>query len=31
MGGDWFILVNAKLPDGKSVERRIDVPGVKAR
>jgi hypothetical protein len=28
MGGDWFILVRAELPDGRSLERTIDVPGV---
>jgi hypothetical protein len=28
MGGDWFILVRAELPDGRSMERKIDVPGV---
>lgn len=28
MGGDWFILVRADLPDGRSMERNIDVPGV---
>ena len=28
MGGDWFILVRSKLPDGRSLERRIDLPGV---
>ena len=28
MGGDWFILVRATLPDGRSLERKIDVPGV---
>jgi hypothetical protein len=28
MGGDWFILVRADLPDGHSMERKIDVPGV---
>lgn len=28
MGGDWFILVRAALPDGRSMERKIDVPGV---
>ncbi|MGD2205169.1 MAG: FixH family protein [Anaerolineae bacterium] len=27
MGGDWFILVRADLPDGRSLERQIDVPG----
>ena len=28
MGGDWFILVRADLADGRSMERKIDVPGV---
>ena len=28
MGGDWFILVRAELLDGRSMERKIDVPGV---
>jgi hypothetical protein len=28
MGGDWFILVRAELPDGRSMERKIDIPGV---
>jgi hypothetical protein len=28
MGGDWFILVQASLPDGRSMERKMDVPGV---
>jgi len=31
MGGDWFLLVTAKTPDGKSVERKIDVPGVQTK
>lgn len=30
MGGDWFILVHAELPDGRSLERQVDVPGVDA-
>lgn len=30
MGGDWFILVHADLPDGRRMERKIDVPGVDA-
>ena len=30
MGGDWFLLVRADLPDGRSLERKIDVPGVDA-
>lgn len=28
MGGDWFILVRAELPDGRSMVRKVDVPGV---
>ena len=28
MAGDWFILVRAELPDGRSMERVIDIPGV---
>jgi hypothetical protein len=28
MGGDWFILVRADLPDGRSLERQIDIPAV---
>ena len=28
MGGDWYILVRAQLPDGRSMERQVDVPGV---
>ena len=31
MGGDWFILVKTTLPDGRSFERQVDVPGVEAR
>ena len=30
MGGDWFIVVQATLPDGRSLEHRVDVPGVAA-
>jgi hypothetical protein len=30
MGGDWFILVHADLPDGRSMERKFDLPGVDA-
>lgn len=30
MGGDWFLLVTATTPDGKRLERKIDVPGVTA-
>jgi hypothetical protein len=28
MGGDWFILVRVGLPDRRSIERNVDVPGV---
>lgn len=28
MGGDWFVLVHADLPDGRSLERSVDVPAV---
>ncbi|MCO6455324.1 MAG: FixH family protein [Pirellulaceae bacterium] len=31
MGGDWFVLVTATFPDGTSLERKVDVAGVKAR
>lgn len=29
MAGDWFILVRATLPDGRKLERQVNVPGVK--
>jgi hypothetical protein len=29
MGGDWFLLLNVTLPDGRSATRKVDVPGVK--
>jgi hypothetical protein len=29
MGGDWFVLIDATLPDGRKVSRKVDVPGVK--
>ena len=28
MGGDWFVIVKATLPDGRALERQIDLPGV---
>ena len=31
MGGDWFVIVTAKTPDGKTIERKIDVPGVQSQ
>ena len=30
MGGDWVVLVHAALPDGRKIERRLDVRGVRA-
>ncbi len=30
MGGDWFILVDGHLADGRSFRTKIDVKGVKA-
>jgi len=29
MAGDWFVIVDATLQDGRSLERRIDVPGAR--
>jgi hypothetical protein len=31
MGGDWFILVKATLPDGRKLERQVDLPAVISR
>jgi hypothetical protein len=31
MAGDWFVLVEAKLPDGRFLERRLDLAGVRGR
>ncbi len=28
MGGDWFVLVKTTLPDGRTFERQLDLPGV---
>lgn len=30
MGGDWVILIHAALPDGRKLERQVDVKGVRA-
>jgi hypothetical protein len=30
MAGDWFILVRADLPDGRSMEHRVDLAGLDA-
>ena len=29
MGGDWFIIVSGKTAEGRQIERKIDVPGVR--
>ncbi len=31
MGGDWFILVQGRFPDGKTVEQTFDLKGVRLR
>lgn len=31
MGGDWFILVDAKLRDGRALQKQVDVAGVRSR
>lgn len=31
MGGDWFVLVDAELSDGRRVEEKIDLPGVRLK
>ena len=31
MGGDWFLLVDARLADGRTVHEQVDVPGVKSQ
>ncbi len=31
MGGDWILILEAQLPDGRRVEHRVDVPGVHGR
>ena len=30
MGGDWFFLINATLPDDRVLERQINIPGVRS-
>lgn len=31
MAGDWIVLVNAALPDGRAVQRQVHLRGVRAR
>jgi hypothetical protein len=30
MGGDWVVLLHIKLPDGRKIERQVDVRGVQS-
>jgi hypothetical protein len=30
MAGDWVVLIHVTLPDGRSLEREVSVPGVAA-
>ena len=31
MGGDWFVLITGALADGRKLNRKMNVPGVKSR
>jgi hypothetical protein len=31
MAGDWFLLVEARLRDGRTLDRQVDLPGVRRR
>lgn len=31
MGGDWFFLIKSTLPDGKTIERQININGVRSQ
>lgn len=31
MAGDWVVLVDARLRDGRTLHRQIDLPGVRRR
>jgi hypothetical protein len=31
MAGDWFLVVDATLPDGRVLHRQVDLPGVRAQ
>ncbi len=31
MGGDWFLLLTGHTPDGRTFEKKIDVPGVRSK
>ena len=31
MGGDWVLLIDGTLPDGRKITSQVDVPGVRGR
>lgn len=31
MGGDWFLLVDVRLADGRTLRKQVDVPAVRTR
>jgi hypothetical protein len=31
MAGDWVLLLEIRLDDGRKLERQIEMPGVRAR
>ncbi len=31
MGGDWFVLIDVSLADGRTLKKKVDLPGVKSR
>lgn len=31
MGGDWFLLIDVRLADGRALRKQIDVPAVRTR
>ncbi len=31
MGGDWYVLVDGTLADGRTLHRKLDLPGVRSR
>jgi hypothetical protein len=31
MAGDWYLLLDARLPDGRTLHREVQIPGVRSR
>lgn len=31
MGGDWIVLINLTLPDGRKGQRKVEIKGVRSR